>query len=192
MSSFLNRQGTGGQGRSGRSVRTIRPTLHQPMTYMLHCITGSFSSPTTYKLHPQRCSCLFRTSRPAHVFDDERKMVEAISKKQYSKFKENKSSLKDVLKLGESLGIDDTIRQFRSFLEIYDLLFLYTIVCSADSKLRKCTLKLRDGKPITYNLLTDYRSVTPKIFTLSTAWYNKYEYFTDSQNRKQTVGCDMS
>ena len=48
-----------------------------------------------------------------------------------------------------------------------------------------------DGKPITYDLLTDYRAVTPKIVGLSTAWFNKYGYVMDNQNNKQTLGRDM-
>ena len=75
-----------------------------------------------------------RTSRPAHGSDAEQKMVEAISKNQYSKFQENESSLKDVLKLEESQGLDETIRHLCSFLETYDLLFLFKIVCPADKK----------------------------------------------------------
>ena len=119
-------------------------------------------------------------SRPAHGCDAERKMDEAISKNQYSKFKENEFSLKDVLKLEESHGLDETICHLRSFLETYDFLSLFTIVCPTDRKFRECTLKTHDGKPITYDLLTDYRSVTPKIVALSTAWYNKYGYLMDT------------
>ena len=65
-------------------------------------------------------------------------------------------------------------------------------MCPVDFKLRECTLKTRDGNAITYDLLTGYRSATPKIVALSTAWYNKYGYFVDAKNNKQTLGCDMS
>ena len=119
-------------------------------------------------------------------------MVEAISKNEYSKFKENKSSLKDVLKLEESQGLNETIRHLRLFLETCDIFSLFTIVCPTDRKLLVCTLKLHDGKPITYGLLTDYRAVTPKIVALSTVWYNKYGYFNDNQNNKHTLSRDMS
>ena len=65
-------------------------------------------------------------------------------------------------------------------------------MCPVDSKFHECTLKTRDGNTITYDLLVDSYSVTPKIVTLSTAWYNKYGYFTDAKNKKQTLGRDMS
>ena len=96
---------------------------------------------------------------PDYSSDAEIKMVEVISKKQYSKFKENDSSLKDVLNLEESQGLDETIYHLCLFLKTYDLLFLFTIMCPTDRKICECTLKTLDGKPITYNLLTDYRSV---------------------------------
>ena len=101
-------------------------------------------------------------------------MVEAIGRTQYSKFKENESSLKDVLKLKEIQGLGETIRHLCTFLEAYDLLFLFTIVCPVDSKLCESTLKTCDYNAITYNQLTDYRSVTPTTVVLSTAWNNKY------------------
>ena len=82
-----------------------------------------------------------RLSRPAHGSDAERKIIEAISKSQYSKFKENESSLKDVRKLEVSQGLDKTIRHLRLFLETYDLFSLFTIVCPTNRKLRACTLK---------------------------------------------------
>ena len=196
MLSLLNCQRTGGRGRSGRSgssVRTSRPTPNQPLTYTINGITVSFTSPTppTNAIHNVVVVCS-RTARSTHCSDAERKMVKAIIKNQYLKSKENESSLKDVLKLEESQGLDETIRHLCSFLETCDLLFLFTIVCRIESKLRECTLKTRDGNPITYDLLTDYRSVTPKIIALSIAWYNKHGYFTDNQNRKQTLGRDMS
>ena len=61
-----------------------------------------------------------------------------------------------------------------------------------DSKLRKYTLKTCDGSAITHYLLTDYRSVTTKIVTMSTAWNNTYGYFTDTQQKKHTLGREMS
>ena len=72
-----------------------------------------------------------------------------------------------------------TFTNLRMFLETYDLLFLFTIVCPVDSKLHnpECTFKTSDGDAITYDLLTSYRSITPKTIILSTAQYNKYGYF---------------
>ena len=190
ISSSLNRRGTIGQERSGR---TSRPNLNQPLTYTLNGITVSFASPTPPTNAIHNVGVVYsRTSRPAHGSDAERKMIEAISKDQYSKFKENEYSLKDVLKLEQSQGLDETIRHPCSFLETYDLLFLFIIVCPVDFKLRECILKTRDGNANTYNLLTDYRLVIPKKVALSTAWYNKYGYFTDTQNKKHTLGRDMS
>ena len=72
---------------------------------------------------------------------------------------------------------------FYFYIQLYVLLI---------KKLRECTPKTRDGKPITYNLLKDYCSVNSKIVALSTAWYNKYGYFVDAQNKKQTLSRDMS
>ena len=66
-------------------------------------------------------------------------------------------------------------------------------MCPVDSKLRECTLKTpSDGATITYGLLASYRYITPKAVALSTAWYNKFGYFIDAQNNRQTLGCDMS
>ena len=118
-------------------------------------------------------------------------MVEAINKNQYSKFKENECSIRDILKLEEIQDLDKTILYICTFLETYDLLFLFIIVCPVNSKLCKCTLKTRDGKAITYDLLTVYRLVTPKTVKLSTTWYNKYGYLIGAQNDKQTLSCDM-
>ena len=56
------------------------------------------------------------------------KIVEAIGKNQYSRIKENESSLKDVLNLEESHSLDENIRHLCTFLETY-LLSLFTIVC---------------------------------------------------------------
>ena len=99
MSSSLYRQGTGtnGQQKSGRSVQTSTPTPNQSLTYTLNSITVRFLSPTppTNAIHNVG-DVYSRMSRLAHGSDAERKMVEAISKNQYSKFKENESSLKDV------------------------------------------------------------------------------------------------
>ena len=164
------------------------------MTYTLNGITVRFQSSTQPTNAIHNVGVVYsRLSRPAHGSDAERKMVDAISKNQYSKFKENESSLKDVLKLEESQGLDESIRHLRTFLETYDLLPLFTIVLPTDQKLRVCTLKLHnDGKSITYDLLPDYHTVTPKIVGLSTAWFNKYGYFMDNQNNKQTLGRDMS
>ena len=140
------------------------------MTYTLNGVTVSFTLPTLPTTIINNVGVVYsRTSRPAHGSDAERKMVDAIGKNQYSKFKENESSLKDGLVLEDSQGLDKTIRHLNTFLETYDLLFLFTIVCPVDSKLRECTLKTRDGNAITYDLLTDYHSVTPKIVALSTA-----------------------
>ena len=145
----------------------------------------SFSSPTPPTKAINNVGVVYSgLARPAYCSDAERKMVEAISKNQYSKFKENESSLKNVLKLEKSQGLDKTIRHLCSFLETYDLLSLFIIVCPTDRKRHVCTLKLNDGKPITYDLLTDCRAVTPKIVGLSTAWFNKYGYFMDNQIKK--------
>ena len=108
-------------------------------------------------------------SRSVHGSDAQRKMVESIGKNQFSKLKKNKSSLKDVLKLEGSHGLDQNIRHLCTFLKLYDLLSLFTIVCPVDSKLRECTLKTRgDDDAITYDLMTSYSSITPKTVPLST------------------------
>ena len=111
MSSSLNRQGTGGRGRNGRSDRTNIPTPNQPLTYTLNGITVNFASPTPITNAIHNVGVVYSgTSRPAHGSDAERKMVKAISKNQYSKFRENESSLKDVHKLEENQGLDEAIR----------------------------------------------------------------------------------
>ena len=90
----------------------------------------SFSSPNPPTNAIHNVGVVYsRLSRPTHESDAERKMVEAIRKKQYSTFKENESVLKDVLKLEESQGLDETIRHLFLFLKTYDLLSLSTIVC---------------------------------------------------------------
>lgn len=96
---------------------------------------------------------------PVHLFNTEWEIVEAIDKIQYSQFKENDSSLKDVLKFEESHGLDKkNILHLCTFLKTYDLVSLFPIVCPVDSQLRGCTLKTRDDDAITHDLLTNYRS----------------------------------
>ena len=85
MLSSSNRQTTGGQGRSARTSRTNPDQL---LTYTLNSVTVSFALPTppTNPLH--NVGVVYsRTFRPAHGSDAEWKMVEAIGKNQYSKFK---------------------------------------------------------------------------------------------------------
>ena len=66
-----------------------------------------------------------RLYHPVYGSDAEIKMVKAISKNQYSKSKENESSLKDVLKLEESKGLNETIRHLRFVPR--DLWFFFSI-----------------------------------------------------------------
>ena len=95
-------------------------------------------------------------------------------------------------RLEESHGLDKNIRHLRTFLESYDISALHTIVRPVDSKLRICTLKTRDGVAITDDLLTNYRTISLKTVAHSTAWYNKYGFYMDAQNKRQTLGRDMS
>ena len=162
-----------------KSTRTERTDL--PLSYTLNGLTINFDSvtPTTNAVH--NVGVVYsRMTRPAHGSEAEQKMIEAIGKNQYSKFTENESSLKDVLKLEESHGLDKNIRHLCTFLESYDLLALFTIVCPVDSKLRECTLKTLDSVAITDDLLTSYRTISQKLVAQSTAWYNKFGYFKDA------------
>ena len=110
--------------------------------------------------------------------------------------KTNTRSLKkksNILKLEKSHSLDKNIRHLSTSLESYELLSLFTIVCPVDSKLCECTPKIHsDGTAITYDLLASYCPITPKTVALSTAWYNKFDYFIDTQNNRQTLGRDMS
>ena len=117
MSSSLSNHQTGCRGRSAR-IRRTNPDL--PLTYTLNGITVNFASstPPNNALHKVGVVC-FRTSRPVHGSGAEQKMVEAIGKNQYSKFKENESSLKDILKFEESHGLDENISNLCMFLETY-------------------------------------------------------------------------
>ena len=100
--------------RSGRTVRTSTPTQNHPLTYTLNGITISFSSPTPPTNAMHNVGVVYsRLYHPVYGSDAEIKMVKAISKNQYSKSKENESSLKDVLKLEESKGLNETIRHLR-------------------------------------------------------------------------------
>ena len=154
---------------------TVNFTLTIPLMNILHNMGVVYSCP----------SC------PAYGSDAGRKMAEAIGKTNTRNLKK-KSSLKDILKLEESHGLDENIRHFCTFLETSYLLSLFTIICPVDFILLQYTLKTRDGDAITYDLLITYRSITPTTVTLSTSWYNKYSYFMDAENNKHTLGRDMS
>ena len=120
-------------------------------------------------------------------------MFEAIGRNQYLKFKESKENLTDIIKLDESRGLDETIWQVKTALETYHHLSKLTIEYLMYFKLWECTLKKRSNCTIiTLDLLTSYHSVSPKVVTLSSAWYDQFVSIVDVSGKRQTLGRDMS
>ena len=79
-------------------------------------------------------------SRPVEGSDAKQKMVEAIGKNQYSKFKENESSLIDFFEIEEIHGLIENIWHLCTFLQSFDL---YHCVSCCFSNLFECALKTR-------------------------------------------------
>ena len=80
------------------------------MSYTRNDFTVIFEITTTPPNASQKGGVVYsRTNRPAHGSEADQKMAEELSKNQYSKFQENKSSLKDILNLEESHGLDENI-----------------------------------------------------------------------------------